>query len=595
MNLSSSLLEKIAKYIDGLYSDLEGSSYRKKILKEIEKGRKFYYQEVEKKDLPWENASQVDIPLIPIAVDFMEPRLYSSLVGKEPIIKLKDFGKIDYHKDIEEYDNWWLNEHVKIKTIASQLCNDLLIDGTVFMLPHWKLEMRTRRDFERSEEEEIALSEEGEFIVQNYNDIIFEGARIEFIPIDHVFIPDNLEDWEEGPILRKIWPTYKELKHKSKNEIGWIEKNINDDLFAEEGKEEQTTQEKIVGAESMEEDEKLKVKIECIEAHIDWDIDGDGEEEKIIVVMAVHKKRILRIVLNLEVDFFDRRQIRRLRIFPKYGLSYGRGLPTILEQLALGVNNIFNTSINSAIVQMMPWFMYSADAGLPEKPKLRPGVGIEVVDPDKVKFPHFNSLSATTFVPFINLFIGLFEKLTLVSPGQEGEMVGKKPGSGTATATMIIKQEGEIKHTYQGKTVHDQFIELLEYLHDLYYINMPLKVEVEVLGKTIEKRQMSRNYSFALTSADHTANKYIERQEAENLAVIASQFSQIANQKPFLEDILETYGKKDVGRYINPEIKMVIDMFLNVPEFRQHVMIGMQKVQQMLTQMQTEKEAGGEK
>jgi hypothetical protein len=49
---------------------------------------------------------------------------------------------------------------------------------------------------------------------------------VQFVPFTDILIPDDADDWETAPVIRKVRPTYAELVKDAQEKVGFIQKNI---------------------------------------------------------------------------------------------------------------------------------------------------------------------------------------------------------------------------------------------------------------------------------------------------------------------------------------------------------------------------------
>jgi hypothetical protein len=86
----------------------------------------------------------------------------------------------------------------------------------------------------------------------------------------------------------------------------------------------------------------------------------------------------------------------------------------------------------------------------------------------------------------------------------------------------------------------------------------------------IPRKEMKRNFKFVLTGSTATANKMIERKEAEDIYQLGMS-SPLANPMAFLEDLLKSHGKTNLKRYINPAAQQLMMALATNPELPQVV------------------------
>ena len=592
--------QHLVEYCMDLYDEIKGSAYRKAKLEEIKESRAAYEQEEKSVSDPWEGASNTVLPLTTISADNIEPRLVAGLIGKRPFMRFKMENEQLEDEPTEILETWYneeLEDVIDIEPLTGDMMHLLGIEGTVFPMAEYDLDEVDRRDFLFAEDLEgerglqareyaleagavsqiggVMVDAEGNPITWDSLNTVFEGGKVEVLKFNDVFIPDDSEDWEKTPLIRRVNHTYSELLDYEQKKSGYM--NIGKWLLKEE------TQKKIANEDQSSAQDIAGVKvtgketIKCLECHVKY-IYQDEEEEKediedftekrLVALIAMDKKIIIRLVELKDINFKNEHTIKRIRLFPEKGRAYGTSIYGKMRSIQKGATKTFNTAINIAEVTMIPWFLHTASVGFQNrKQKLKPGMGVEVDSVDGLYFPRFN-INPAAMIDYINLWIQFWERLLSIGDLQLGRPNDDRGKRQTATEVMAVIQEGNIKHNYQVKTLRKEFLSLLVTIYDLYYQYMPL-------GKTflwngdyvpIPRNLMRRGYKFSLTGSTELSNKLIERKENEDLYTLTTQDpAQVFDPIVIREDLLKSYGKTDTNRYINPEIADVVEKIKEVP------------------------------
>jgi len=616
----------LVDHIFTLYERFNNSQYRKEKLKEIERSRKDYAQEqdAKAKDWPWKNASSLNLPLTMVAIDNAVPRLVAALEGKgDEVCRFKDVGEQD---DLQVLGDWFNNELIEGVDIRKNIrffVQRLQLEGTTYVLPEYETNTEVRRDFVYEQVpavdpntglpisantgqpimsledpdienlamvEQIKVDDQGNMMFEDIVDTIHEGVKTNVLKFEEVLLPDDAEDWENTDMLREVEHPYtKLLEWQEQGVVGF--QDIDDTLWSE-------------GTVQQGEDQRVVSKrlIPCLEAHIAWDFQRNYEreqgmyagEEKIVALVTKGTRKLIRLCLQRDILFSNRKLIRRFRLFPEHGKAYGTSMGAKLKEVQKGGSSTFNLILNSAYVCMIPWYFYGQSSGLDKPIELMPGVGVPVSDASQVKFPAF-SVNPTQYVPFINMFISMWERISSISDVQIGrapEITGNR--AQTATSTMMQVQEANIKHTYQAKTIQEDFADFLNVIYDLYYMRCPIETIWEQEGKIRfpGKSLMRQRKRFVLTGTTDSANRFIDRSDAETLyGQLGS--DPIVSRPALVLDILRTYGKQDPDSYIDPNINQILALYQENPELvmamAQQILVGMQAAQQA----QAGKQVGG--
>jgi hypothetical protein len=586
-NPGNGKFQKLVDYCLEKFEEFKKSSYRESKLKEIKEARKVYEMKADDATFPWKDAANYIMPLTTIAIDNIEPRMVAGMVGTDPIAKFESEGKepveVQY---LEEFFNSELKNVCDVKGYARGIVHTILIEGTHFSIPKYTTETRMIKDFLYDERGMMVLDEEMNPQIVEKETTIFEGGKFEVIPFSDIYCADDLgtmADWERAPVIRMVRPTYGELKKKD-GKLGYM--NIGKWLLTDktDGKiqdGQQTAAQEIDGVSITG-----KEVIESIEVHLPYalPLDDDNEqnerqtfeEENLVVTIALKSKTVYRIVRQVDLNYNNEKLIKRIRLNPEEGRSFGTGLYGKLKSLQNGCSDLFNHMINVAVIIMIPYFFYSQKTGMKGDIVLEPGKGIPVDDVEGIKFPSFN-INPAQYMKFVEFFISLWERTTSISDPQIGRLADRKE---TATAILTAVQEGGVKQNYQVEISKEEFISALATMFDLYYKNMPYNKVIEFEGqKAMFPRQaMRRPFKFRLTGSTEKANKLIDRKEAEDVLTMFGQ-DQIIDPMKIREDVLRTYGKENPKEYINPQAAQAYQIINTMPGAFQALMAYAQQVQ----------------
>ena len=658
--------QHLVKYCLDKYEGIKDSSYRNKTIDEIAESVKAYDQDEEPTNDPWPGASNIQLPLTTISSDNLEPRLVAGLVGKKPYIQFEeenDQKQDDQTEILEEFYNQELEDVVKAEELAGNITHQLLQEGTVYVECKYDLDETTRSDFvffedvmrklapqiqgmqKQAQMSQVAAMEAqalgdmetaqqyaeqaraiiaesramvppqvggivvnpetGEPLTQDVNDTVFEGGKAEIIPFKDVFIPDVCDEWEKAPVIKKIYPTYADLKNMSKDTKGWM--NVGPWLCNYEGEETLDQDQKSAVQEKEGVEVTSKSTIECIVCSVNYiyrkEEDADEKEQKDfteqrwVATIALESKILIRLMPLRELNFKNEHLIKRLRLFPRKGKAYGRSLYSKLRAIQKGASKTFNTAINITEITMIPWFLYDDRAGLDRKQggkesgvKLEIGKGIKVANVQGVLFPRF-SINPDQLINWINLWVSFWERLLSIGDLQIGRQGQEKR---TATETMAVIQEGNIKHNYQSSNIKDDFLSILRTIYDLYYQYMPLDKTFLWKGKRVQipRALMRRRYKFRLTGSTDMSNKLIERKEKEDIYQLTAEDPNI-NPIWRSENLLRAYGFTDTAEAIHPNIRMICEKIMQLPGADKLAMEAIKEAEAMAANMEKQVKGQG--
>lgn len=583
--------KKLVKHCADLLKAFKDSTYRKKKLEKIAESRRVYEQEREDDGFPFENATNIELPLTAITVDNIEPRFVAALVGKDPIVNFEMDGmeeKDEQTEVLQDFFNKELRRTVQMETQARDMVHLLLMEGTVFPLPRYDITKKTVRDFVFGQGGQLVMvpatgpnGEPGSMPkIEDREVKVHEGGKLELVPFTDMFFPDNagtIEEWDECDKARRVNYEYGELMNASPD-AGFLTQFIGPWLFDQ--KSGLTTSEKTPTQEGMGLVTTGKETIACHEFYVsypiyqdqtkEWKEQTDFRNEKILVTITEQSQTVIRLKLQREILFNNESVIKRIRIFPEQGRTCGSSIYEKMASIQKGASDLFNQMLNVAWLVMMPWYFYDNRSGLSGDTDLYPGKGVQVENVQGILFPQFKGNPAQYEV-FLNNFIAMWERIGNISDwniGRQNEVGGKR----TATEVMGVLQEGNIVHNYRAQTVREEFVIVLRTLYDLYYQWMPFDKKFLYQGKQvpINRQLMKRNVRFVLMGSTEAANRMIERKEAEDFLMLTAN-DPLFNPMKSREDLVKAWGKQNVAEYLNPQAKMLIDALLANPEIPQVV------------------------
>jgi hypothetical protein len=438
---------------------------------------------------------------------------------------------------------------------------------------------------------------------------VFEGGKVDLIPFKDVFIADNVDDWEKATVIRKIRKSYSELMEDVATKPGFKinGKTVIGPWICEfKGSEQAGRDEQSPDQEKDDVKETGIETIELIEVSIDYVMRDDDKEEnehknyaseRLVVWIEPTNRLLVRMMPLRELNFRNKHMLRRIRLFPRKGKSYGTSLYGKLKSIQKGLNKVFNLSLDIAELIMIPYGFFDQTSGFERyargkdsKLKLSPGGWYPLDNVKGIYTPNFNVRPDQMF-PWLELFMMFWERILSIGDLQVGRS-GKKDT--TATETMAVLQEGNVKHNYQVNTIKEDFLEIIRSLYDLYYQYMPLD-KTFLWNKQqvpINRKMMARGYKFRLTGSTDLSNKLIERQEKESFYGLTAQ-NPVINPVKGAEELVKAYGHTDTSEWIAPGIGQVVAKIMAIPNAMQLVNQALQEAEAIAKDMQDQEEGRG--
>lgn len=598
--------DELVTYLRDLMSEYESSSYRKQKIDESDESRKQYdgYRAV--KSFPWDGCANYSMMIPAIVVDNLEPRLVSSVAGKDrdivEVVANSERGT-QFSRDVELFAEWALAHNIKWQSYVPAWVHDVLLDGTGYIFPRYEEKTLKRGQRfvgnvpidrvtgERLDAETLPLyAQAGLPVGQMYVDEIQQReVKIfkvvnEYASINEVYGPDLCPDWDDTPTIRQQFVKYDDLVEQSVDN-GGVYINITDDLKTER----KATRELPTGSDrdkAQAEDTEERRDIEILTLYGKYDL-GDGRDW-CIISMARDSETIIRKQYVRDVYYgLEKKPCKRLIIFSDYGKQCGTSIVQKIRHFTGAINDCLNQMIDSGTVQINPWFFYGSDAGIQSELDISPGGANPVVgNANSIVFPNLG-VKANVYIEFINLITAYLERLVALSSyqsGAEDQVMGQ--GAGTASGMRMILQEAQIKHSYQAKPIKEQLGEIIKLDMLLYAWYMPTDVDIVLPGggaiRKVNVDALQQDYDFTLRISDSAYNQMMARYEAQELLALSAQMP-FANQVELFKDLLAAYDKKNANSYIdqnfmallqvstqNPEIIQVVQQYMQEKAAQQH-------------------------
>lgn len=411
------------------------------------------------KSYPWENCSNVRLPIITVATIQFHARAYDSLIPPKDIIRAIATGDEDVEqaKRVEKYMNYQLL--YKMKEFKPGMDVSLLqipLYGSVFR--------KTYFDFDKGRPASISI---------NAMDLV---------------LPYSYTSFEDVPRKTHRIPLYK-------NDI---RKRVNSKVFIQEAwdlgpgtslylfSKLKETSDQISGASPGTSWEQIPRMF--LEQHRNWDLDGDGIQEPYVITVDYETRKVVRITTRTFTDAFGEKQ--EIEHFTQYNFLpnpegvYGFGLGMLLMGMNEAMNTILNEVIDAGSLANLQGGFVSKRSGMSKGPlKFKMGEYVEVdtmIDDISKAFYNFDFKGPNqTLYATLGL---LYEYSKMVSSISE-TMTGQMPAGDTPGITiMALIEEGRKVYSSVFKRIHTSFGEELQKIARLNSIFLSEQEYFKVLG-----------------------------------------------------------------------------------------------------------------
>lgn len=445
---------------DVVVSDYEADLESRKDWEEsIAEQVKLFSSFMEQKNWPWEGASNVNLPMLTIAVLQFQSRAYDAIIPPKEIVQALDMqgDSPDKADRVSAYMNYQLlYEMEEFEEGMDKSLMQLPIHGSIFR--------------------------------KSYFDPVIARNKSEYISAMNLVAPYGYNMFEDVP--RKT--------HVLELTTNEVRLRVNSGVFDQDAWDlgPGTTQERSKDIlDAIDDTQKTEDKSEVydkprviLEQHRNWDLDGDGIGEPFVITVDYETRKVLRITSRTYTDMAG--NPKEIEYFTHYvflpnpeGL-YGLGLGTLLRGLNEAANSIVNEVIDAGSLANIQGGFVAKRAGV-KKGQLSFKMG-EYKEVDS----YVDDLSRAIFTfnfkgPNQTLYavLGLlYEYSKLVSSVSE-TMTGQLPASDTpATTVMALIEEGRKVFSAIHKRIHRAFKKELRKLFRLNSIFLDNNLYFRVIG-----------------------------------------------------------------------------------------------------------------
>lgn len=429
------------------------------------------------KIFPWVGCANFSVPVSSTSADGVIPRIVEGNFDKIDPIDAKPMNKtaIPFKDIVKAFLNWDLDSHpelfreiwfyiqnttwagtgfiknffVKEKSkIEERVFNAYIVDGDVAKDPRTgnplEVNEHTTTLFDQKKVPyEIEEVTEKKRRWKKYNpDLTCWDIKDVLFPSDSVSIQDA---WENSLIALRMWRTKDFLKRQLKQDDKELYKNL-DTIKIKEMADKQdkasTDRERRRIANFFSKTKKLEV----FEVYVNYDIDGDGLEEKVVALVHYDSKTLF----GYEKYPYEhgRCPIIPGYIKPIHNQPFGVGLPEMLFDTKGEIDAVHNQRTDRGSLHNNPILTYTEKSGFdPQEHKQGPGRHWELGDRSEEAIGYLRppQHSERTSFQEEEMLWGYAQRRSNLSDfnlGRESETVGE--GAGTARGLMALIAEGNV-------------------------------------------------------------------------------------------------------------------------------------------------------
>jgi chaperonin GroES len=379
----------------------------------IEEWYKLFSGLTDKKDFPWPDASNINIPLMSTACLQFQARSYDSLLGSSKEIAKcfsTDGNTMDAAERCQLFMNWQLTEQME------EWEDDM--DVLLLLIPIYGVAVK-KTFYDASLKRVVSRALRVDEFVAHY------GAK-------------RLEDADRMTHVYEI--SRNDIKIKGKEEI-WENTEQIEDILADRATAKMAEPHKIKEDENSGTEDSLEAKDiprSILEQHRLWDLDGDGIEEPYIITVDEDTATVLRIE-DLQFNYFT-----AYSLIPNPNSWMGFGFGHLLEHLNQSANSLINQLTDAGTLNNLSTGFFNKRSGLKTgdlEMELGKYVGVDLSTDDINKAIYqfkFQQPSNTLFA-LLQMTISMSRELASVSETMLGNM---PPSDTTATSMLAVMEQG---------------------------------------------------------------------------------------------------------------------------------------------------------
>jgi len=456
---------------------------------------------LEEKTFPFEDSSNIAVPMTPEKVDAVATRAIKAIVEAEPIwiVEPTEESDIEACEKQERFLDFIAKNKIDYEEVVGNVAFDATLYGTGILELTWAQEVERVRgigkyagkkglkeflasypDAQEKYPAFVRRLEEGETIdiLEEYDDVVYNAAKPIHIPIrDFVINPDNITLKKASLYGKRFSQTGNELRQKAKD-------NYYDDISS------LTLVKESTGEDAQSVDMKfLKREFQCYRLVVSYAFEEGETEQKYLVELVYDsnksKKQLLRIVQypywHNQPCFIPFHITRRKRSF------YREGIAKMLRYPQLAADVLFNLGIDIATIQAMPSFKARRSAKSVLARELNkgwyPGVIFWVDDIDndlkEIRHGEGNIGQLQNLEQTANRYGELRSGISPYMSGKESSTDKDAP----ARKTAILLNESNMRVGAYIKQLQRSNREVAFQLIQLYYQFMPAGQEYRILNE----------------------------------------------------------------------------------------------------------------
>lgn len=458
------------------------------------------------KTFPFENSSNLHIPLISWTVDALHSRLMNPLFSTDEIVNVRaqpdgQSQSADSAKAVGQFANWQAREQLDLFNVLDEVTPRTILYGTWFVKPRpTRRYAKTAKGFEE----------------------VYNGPELCSVSPWDVLLPGDCPKLEKAEhIIQRVWLTLNDLVMREAQGIYF---HVSENM------------EKIrATAKAREQDELQVTKIqtggtqlgrrnwlEAFECYYQYDLDGDGFAEEWIFTVLKDSRLLIRASELYTVYPSGQRPWVQFRYKQAMRGPYGRGIGQELDDIASEVNAIFNQMTDAGTLSLAPitksQLGSSAAAQIEKSGGIFPGMHIQTENPLTDVVMESLTPNVTFGIQDVQLLLGFAERVSAISDVQLGRSPDRPNQPRTYGQSAMMQESGsEILQTI-GNRYKDSISQVFRQVHWLNQSYLPWVSFYRVTGLDgrsvfgqVSASELQGKYDFSLVAVSPARNKMLDR------------------------------------------------------------------------------------
>ena len=493
------------------------------------------------KNFPWEDCSNLVIPVAASMVDTIYPRIYSTIFGVTPYFTVEDVNP-ELAKHVKAYQTFLqlVQQHeLKLRRVSRDWFLEAVMHGTsVVKLTYETIEINKAKKYIEDPDDEEFGYKVGEVDTK----IIKDGPALFHLPLEDFFIPFRARSIEDSEwVAHRIRTTWGHLKIQEQMgayvNVDQIEHSSEWDSPPVE-KHKEVVEDRV----PMWQDE-----YEIYEVWCDYDYDEDGIDETLVVTYHAPTQTLLRVQFN--PFWHGQKPFREFVYWPRSDRFYGIGICHMAKPHQDEISTIHNQNIdNRTVANTRMWEVVAGSradqsfTGVAPSKKIRVDtLGQEIQPLQLGEVYQSSSESETMALKYAQHRTGVGDFLSGIDMAGGGGRV-------TATTTMAQMQEARTRFNWTLDSAREALSDLAIWttslMQQFFDEENPI---LDQLGETdrelvseflsMEPEETINQYNITVTASSASLNKEVEKQNLIGLMQMLQQYT-TTFEMPFVQMLM---------------------------------------------------------